>query len=241
MILSVVLPAYNEQASIEQVILDHARVLSGLNGHLDDWEIVCLDDASTDGTLARLRELEQRIPRLRVLTHETNQGIFQSFDDLFAAARGTHIYLTASDGQWPAANLPRLLIEIARGADLAVGVRLNRAEIYSPQRRAVSWMFNLMPRLLFGVKTEDAGSVKLGLREIFTFDLISRSPFAEAERIIRAGREGYRVAFAPIQFLRRSAGKERGASWRNIRRSFADCLRCYSAYRARPVLSPRRA
>src|SRR5579884_3809044 len=122
MILSVVLPAYNEQTTIEQVILDHARELSGLSGHLDDWEILCLDDASTDGTLARLRALEQRVPRLRVLTHETNQGIFQSFDDLFAAARGTHIYLTASDGQWPAANLSKLLIEIARGADLAVGV-----------------------------------------------------------------------------------------------------------------------
>ncbi len=241
MILSVVLPAYNEQATIEPVILEHARVLAGLNGPLHDWEILCLDDASTDGTLARLRELEQRIPRLRVLAHERNQGIFQSFHDLFAAARGTHIYLTAADGQWPAANLLRLLLEIQRGADLAVGVRPNRREVYSLQRRAVSCMFNLMPRLLFGVKTEDAGSVKLGLREIFNFQLISRSPFAEAERIIRARLEGYRVAFAPIQFLRRPAGKQRGASWRNVRRSLADCIRCYTAYRAKPAWSPRRA
>ena len=230
MVLSVVLPAYNEQGTIEQVILEHYRVLSALGTRLEDWEILCLDDASTDATPAILKKLAASVPKLRVLTHASNQGIFASFRDLFASARGTHIYLTASDGQWPASNLLNMLSALEANADLVVGVRPNRAEIYSAGRRVVSFLFNLLPRIFFGVETSDAGSIKLGVRAVFKFDLISRSPFVEAERIILARRRGYHVAFVPIQFLSRTAGKERGASWRNIRQSLVDCFRCVNFY-----------
>jgi len=234
MVLSVVLPAYNEQASIESVIRDHERILRAMGAQVENWEIVCLDDASQDQTLAILNRLAESIPKLRVLRHEHNAGIFQSFHDLFQAARGTHVYLTGSDGQWPAENLLRMMPALKNGADLVVGVRSNRAEVYSLSRRVVSYLFNLLPRVLFGVRTADAGSVKLGLRGIFTLDLISRSPFVEAERIIQARRHGHRVEFVPIQFVRRSAGKEGGASWRNIRRSIGDCFRCFIHYQSAP-------
>jgi glycosyltransferase involved in cell wall biosynthesis len=230
MVLSVVLPAYNEESTIEEVILEHHRVLRSLGSRLSDWEIVCLDDSSTDSTPAILKKLAASVPKLRVLTHEKNQGIYASFHDLFTSARGTHVYLTASDGQWPADNLIMMLAELEAGADLVVGVRPNRSEIYSASRRAISFLFNLLPRIFFGVKTSDAGSIKLGVRDVFKFDLISRSPFVEAERIIQARRRGYRVAFVPIQFLSRTAGKERGASWRNVRRSLIDCFRCVGFY-----------
>jgi glycosyltransferase involved in cell wall biosynthesis len=230
MVLSVVLPAYNEQRTLEEVIVEHHRLLCSLGNRLADWEIVCLDDASTDSTPAILKNLAASVPKLRVLTHSSNQGIYASFHDLFASARGTHVYLTASDGQWPAANLVKMLAAFEAGADLVVGVRPNRSQVYSASRRAISFLFNLLPRIFFGVKTSDAGSIKLGVRDVFRFDLISRSPFVEAERIIHARRRGYRVAFAPIEFLSRSAGKERGASWLNVRRSLIDCFRCVNFY-----------
>ncbi len=230
MVLSVVLPVYNEQDTIEQVVADHHQTLVSLAGHIGDWEIVCLDDASTDSTPSILRRLEQEIPKLRVLTHPTNEGIYASFRDLFQAARGTHIYLTASDGQWPASNLPKMFGALQDGADLVVGVRSNRSQVYGAMRRVISFLFNLLPRMLFGVKTADAGSIKLGVKEVFQFGLISRSPFVEAERIIQAQARGYRVAFVPIEFLSRTAGKERGASWPNVRRSLIDCVRCLGLY-----------
>ena len=123
-----------------------------------------------------------------------------------------------------------MLAALDAGADLVVGVRPNRSEIYSVSRRAISFLFNLLPRIFFGVKTSDAGSIKLGVKDVFKFDLISRSPFVEAERIILARRRGYRVAFVPIEFLSRTAGKERGASWRNVRQSLIDCFRCVNFY-----------
>jgi len=230
MFLSVVLPAYNEEAAIERVILEHVDALAACEPTIPDWEIVCVDDASSDGTPAILERLSARLDKLRVIRHQQNRGISGSFAHLFEEARGTHIYMTASDGQWPAANLEGMLHAVGAGAHLVVGERRNRAEVYSLKRRLVSGAFNWLPRLLFGVKTGDAGSVKLGVREVFRFNLISRSPFAEAERIIKAQRSGYRVAFVPIEFEARRGGKGTGARLSNILASTRDCMKCIRVY-----------
>jgi ABC-type molybdate transport system permease subunit len=65
--------------------------------------------------------------------------------------------------------------KLESGYELVVGVRQNRREVYTPARRVISKMFNLLPRVLFGAPVEDAGSVKLGVREAFELPLISRS------------------------------------------------------------------
>ncbi len=229
--LSVAMPVYNEELNIEKVVLDHLHVLESLAGMVARWEIVCVDDASTDHTPQILRQLEARIPLLRTLRHAENRGIHESMASATRAARGTHIYLTASDGQWPAENLVLLLRAVVDSkADMAIWVRQNRSEVYDARRRIVSHFFNLLPRILFGVDTMDAGSAKLALKEIYTFDPISRSPFAEAERIIWARRSGYRIAYVPAAFRTRWGGKETGASLKNVLASLRDCLRCVGRY-----------
>jgi glycosyltransferase involved in cell wall biosynthesis len=228
--LSIVMPAYNEEANIEAVIKEHVDAVTKLEKDLTDWEIVCLDDASNDATASTIERLLQQRPKIRLLRHSQNQGIFQSFTDLYLGARGTHIYATGSDGQWPASNLLKMFAALQTGADLVVGVRQNRSEVYSFQRRLISHGFNFLAKMLFGVATRDAGGVKLGAREIFTCDVISRSPFAEAERIIRANKHGYGVEFVPINFLPRTHGKAKGATLYNILASLRDCLRLFGDY-----------
>jgi glycosyltransferase involved in cell wall biosynthesis len=226
--LSIVMPAYNEEAHIESVIREHLDAVAQLSASLADWEIVCLDDASNDSTATIVEQLSEHRKEIRLLRHAQNKGIYQSFTDLYFNARGTHIYATGSDGQWPAGNLLKMFPSLLAGAELVVGVRQNRKAIYSLRRRLVSHAFNFLAKLLFGIPTRDAGSIKLGVREIFTLDLISRSPFVEAERIIRAHKRGHRVEFVPITFLARSHGKAKGASLRNIVASLRDCLRLFS-------------
>jgi glycosyltransferase involved in cell wall biosynthesis len=225
-LLSVVMPAYNEEAAIEAVILDHVAVLSRLQDSIPRWEIVCVDDGSTDGTPLVLERLAQRIPQLRIVRQE-NLGVAAALACAYREARGSYIFNTGSDGQWPAENLQTMLPAIDRGADLVIGVRPNRREVYGPARQMVSFAFNLLPRILFGVPIEDAGGTKFGRREIFLFDLVSRSPFSEAERIIRAQRSNYRLEFVFIRFVRRTTGKEKGASLRNIATSLRDLVLCF--------------
>jgi glycosyltransferase involved in cell wall biosynthesis len=227
--LSVVMPVYNEEAAIESVIVEHRDVLQGLHESVPEWEMVCVDDGSVDGTPEILRSLQARVPQLRVIRQE-NRGIYGALERVFQESRGTHVYVTGSDGQWPAKNLETMLPAVAGGADLVVGVRKNRREVYSAARRLVSGCFNLLPRILFGTPIEDAGSAKLGVREVFRYDLISRSVFSEAERIILAHRHGLRIEFVPIHFLPRTGGKAVGASWRNVRSSVRDLFRCLWAY-----------
>jgi glycosyltransferase involved in cell wall biosynthesis len=228
--LSVVMPAYNEEAAIESVILDHIEVLTALCELIVGWEIVCVDDGSSDHTLAMLQRLASTLTGVKVLHHTENKGISESFADGFAAATGTHIYATGADGQWPAANLIKMLRSVMAGSELVVGVRLNRRQVYGLKRRLVSFAFNFSSRVLFGVKTVDAGSIKLGIRDVFRLELISRSPFVEAERIIKAQRCSYRVHFTPVEFRARKGGKETGVRWSNLLGSIRDCLRCAVVY-----------
>lgn len=232
--LSVAMGAFNEEAAIEEVISEHVQVLQGLQPLVPKWEIVCVDDGSTDTTPQILDRIQSRLPELRVIRHQTNRGIAATQAHLYTEARGTHIYFTGSDGQWPPENLPRMLGLVLAGDDLVVGVRENRKEVYNLRRQFVSFAFNLLAQLLLGVKTGDAGSVKLGRTVLFTLPLISRSPFAEAERISQAHWLGYKVDFVPIRFRNRSGGKAKGASWRNVASSTRDLFRCFLHYRLGP-------
>jgi glycosyltransferase involved in cell wall biosynthesis len=227
--LTVAMAAYNEEAAIERVVLEHVEVLNRIGTAAPEWEIVCVDDGSQDRTPEILRGLQARIPRLRVIRQE-NRGIFGAFTRAYREARGSHIFVTGSDGQWPAENLETMLPLLLSGAEVVVGVRTNRRDVYTPARRAISTLFNRLPRLLFGVRVEDAGGTKLGVRRVFEYKLISSSPFFEAERLILAQRQGLRVEFVPIRFLARSGGKAAGASFKNVYRSAKDLVRCVTAY-----------
>ena len=224
--LSVIMPAFNEAGRVEKVIRDHYQVLSSLQSPLKDWEIICLDDGSTDGTPEILDGLSRQLSKLRVIRHSVNQGIYRSYCDLFKEARGTHIYRTDSDGQWPTENLVKMLEYLASsGVDLIIGVREQRDQVYNSWRQILSFGFNWLAEALFKVKTLDANGSKLGRKEIFDLPLSSQSFFGEIERIVKAKGKGYKIGFIPIQYIPRSGGKSRAAKWKNIIFTLRDCLR----------------
>jgi hypothetical protein len=97
----------------------------------------------------------------------------------------------------------------------------------------VSSGFNLLPWILFGVRTEDAGAVKLVRREIIEkCPIVSRSPFSEAERLIRASRAGYRITFRPVTTAPRRSGRSRGVSATLVIDSLKDVARVWRALRS---------
>ena len=224
------MPVYNEETSIESVVLAHIKFLEKLGPRLSRWEVVCVDDGSRDRSFEVLSALSRREPRVRAVRNPTNLGIYGAFNRCYQEAHGDYLYYTGSDGQWPPENIDLLLERLDAGADLVCGVRTNLHEVYTVPRRIVSFCFNQLPHLLFGIDVQDAGSVKLGLVGLFRLDLVSKSPFFEAERIIKAKQSGYRVAFVPIKFLPRIGGKAGGNSFKNIRDSVQDMFRCLRVY-----------
>lgn len=226
--LSVVMPVYNEEEALPDV-LDEA--VAALRSSSLRCEIVVVDDASTDRSLLILEAYRQANPDLvRVLRHPANKGIMGACQTLYENARGSYVFIIGSDGQWKTAEALRMM-ELRDRFDLIVGRR--RRKQYGWKRQIVSGAFNWLPRLLFGVATHDAGSIKLFRRDILALPTISVGPFREAERIIRASDAGLRIGSIDVEHFDRRGGVAGGAKFKLIRQSVVDLLRCWWNLRVR--------
>jgi glycosyltransferase involved in cell wall biosynthesis len=220
--VSVCFPAYNEEATIGSV-LDEAQEL--LAGARCDYEILVCNDGSTDDTGRIVDAIARRIPRLRVIHHPHNRGIHETFERLYREATKEFVFLNSTDRQWDTRILLDML-PLTREWDVIIASR--RRKHYGAARAVISWAFNLLPRVLFGVRTGDAGAVKLVRREIIErFALVSRSPFSEAERLVRAARAGYRITERPVVTARRHTGTSRGVRPTLVARSILDVMRVW--------------
>jgi glycosyltransferase involved in cell wall biosynthesis len=226
--VSICFPAYNEEATIERV-LNEAHDLLSSSGL--EYEILVCDDGSSDQT-GLIVERAARLPHIRVLRNPHNLGIRPTFERLYAEASKDFVFLNSTDRQWETKLLFEML-PLTRDFDVVIAARKDKH--YGLARQFVSWAFNAMPSLLFGVKTYDAGAVKLVRREIIKrFSLVSRSPFSEAERLIRAARAGYRIATYPVNTSDRRAGRARGVSLSAVTEAAKDVLRVWWALHREP-------
>jgi glycosyltransferase involved in cell wall biosynthesis len=210
-------------------VLDDAERVAGSLGV--DYEILVCDDHSSDATPALADDFARTRPAVRVIHHEVNRGIRETFEELYAASTKDFVFLNSTDGQWPTEILLRLM-PMAASWDVIVASR--RDKHYGFWRRIVSSIFNLVPRILFGVRTHDAGAVKLVRRELIErTPVISRSPFSEAERLIRAARLGYRITELPVETHPRAGGPGRGARLPLLLAAATDVVRVWWSLRAR--------
>ena len=180
------MPVFNEEQSLSEV-LDEALAVAAAAPLLL---------GNRAGGRRQHRPQHRDSPRLRAPTRrrrasppspDQSRNHGRSVETLYNSARGRYVFFNASDGQWKTAECLRFL-ESRDRYDIVVGRR--RVKNYTLWRRIVSDSFNLLPRILFGVRTYDAGSIKLFRADVLRIPLLSQSPFREAERIIRANRRG---------------------------------------------------
>ena len=221
--VSLVIAAYNEAESLAIVF---QRGLSVLQECSDDYEVIILDDGSTDQTRVVAEELRASHPEIvRLLHHEQNQGICATFEQLYASAQKDYVFDVPGDGEFPPEAL-REIVPLLADFDVVICNRLFRN--YTVYRKLVSFFYRFLPRLLFRVDLFDPGSIKCRKREVIQdIEVQSRSVFAEAERMIRAVRRGYRIGKIDIRPEMRVAGKARGASWRNVCGAALDLFRLW--------------
>jgi glycosyltransferase involved in cell wall biosynthesis len=153
--LSIVIPAYNEEESLPELLRSIDRGVGPLDG---GYEVVVVDDGSTDGTLAALKSLEQTDPRVRIFSFRRNLGKSQALLCGFHHARGEYVLTMDADLQDDPANFARLYKQLrSHEADVVSGWRKERRD--SALKVASSRVFNrLMIRLLFGISFHDMNS-----------------------------------------------------------------------------------
>jgi glycosyltransferase involved in cell wall biosynthesis len=201
--VSCVLPAYNEAGSLAATIAEWAAMLDRCTG---DYEIIVVDDGSTDATPLLLRDLGARYQRLRVLTHGRNLGYGASIANGFAQAVHPLLLFTDADGQYEPEDFP-LLLERIDTADVAVGYRLQRTE--AGVRHVLSRGYNLFARWLVGVSLRDLNcAFKIMHRDAFQRLGIESTGFAiNAELAMKARYAGMTLVEVPVRHRPRHAGR----------------------------------
>ena len=218
--ISIAIAAHNEEASLEKV---YRRSLSVLKRCTDDYEIVMIDDGSSDSTFEIMQRLRARHPEnTLVMRHERNLGIARTFEAACRAATKDFVLDVPGDGEYPPEVLEDMLPLLDR-YDLIVAKRTRKD--YSLYRRFVSTSYRLLPRLFFGVDLFDPGSIKCRRRAlIHEITPRSKSVFKEAERAIRATRRGHRLGYVPIDPEPREGGRPGGAKPALVLQSSVDLL-----------------
>lgn len=204
--VSVVSPIYNDRKTAPLVLPSLEKLLT--ESHFTNWEIVLIDDGSTDGSREWLRDYVKGKKHIRLFFHEHNQGIAKTCRDLYAHAKNDIVVSFSSDGEWDPKDVIALATSLSeKQFDIVVGVRKRKS--YSAWRLIVSTLYNKVTKLFFGVDTYDAGSNKAMRKNVIeSIPIISTGVFDEAERLIRAKRMGYTIGFIyighnPVQKIRR--------------------------------------
>ena len=205
--LSVVVPVFNEQDNVTPLIGEIVAALRGRPPEQGgDFEIVYVDDHSTDATFDTLRRLKAEVPELRVLRHVTNSGQSTAIRTGVKAARGAWIATLDGDGQNDPADIPKLLAQRAQSAPqvkLFAGWRVNRQD--SGSKRWASRLANAIRTRMLRDATPDTGcGTKLFEREAF----LDLPFFNHMHRYLPAlmQRAGWRTESVPVNHRARSTG-----------------------------------
>ncbi|HEX7947832.1 MAG TPA: glycosyltransferase family 2 protein [Phenylobacterium sp.] len=215
--ISVVVPVYDEEGAAPALAREIAAAFAGRN-----FEIVFVDDASQDDTRAVLKALTAEIPQLRVLGHRKNSGQSRAIRSGILAARGPVIVTLDGDGQNDPADGPGLVDALLAGPpELALvgGERVKRQD--SAAKKFASRVGNGVRKRLLRDTANDTGcGLKAFRREAFL-----RLPyFDHIHRYIPALmlREGYQVAFRPVNHRHRQTGRSKYTNLGRLMASLSD-------------------
>ena len=200
--LSVVVPVYNEQDNLAPLV---GEIVAALRGSVD-FEIVYVDDDSTDATLARLQALKAEVPELRIVRHLANGGQSTATRNGVKAARGAWIATLDGDGQNDPADIPKLLAERDRAASdvkLFAGWRVERKDSGS-KRWASKWANAIRSRMLRDATPDTGCGIKLFEREAF----LDLPYFDHMHRYLPAlmQRAGWKTVSVPVNHRHRGSG-----------------------------------
>lgn len=220
--LSLVVPVYDERDNLPVLIEEIGRALGAGGGRKRSYEIIAVDDGSTDGSHAVLTELQRTHPELRIVAFEANAGQTAAFAAGFRAARGRVIVTLDADLQNDPADVPALVDELdASGATAVVGYRVGRRD--SGWKRLQSRIANGVRNRLNHESIRDTGcSLKA-----FRADAARALPLFNGMHrflptLIKLG--GGTVTEVPVRHRPRRAGRTKYGMWNRVWRSFVDAL-----------------
>ena len=216
--ISLFLPAYNEEENVQWMV---ERARDALSGITDRWEIIVVDDGSTDGTASITNALANSDKRIRLVSHETNRGFGQALITGIASSVYEWIFYTDCDGQFDLDEL-QLVWNERKEADIVSAFRRRRQD--PGMRLFYSLAYTTLTLIMFGKGFKDCdSSFKLYRKAIFSrVKPRSTCGVADFEILTLARGLGYRVRQIPVSHFPRRAGS---VSFESVRKGFLAWVR----------------
>lgn len=224
--LSVFFPLFNEEGNVEKLVENTLKVLEGLK--LNDYEIILVNDGSTDNTAKVVDQLVSASKKIRAIHHKQNLGYGEALKSGFYNAKYDLIVYTDGDGQFDFSEVTKFFDKIG-DYDLLIGYRIKRQDPLFRILFKKGWTFSLF--LMYGLTLKD---VDCGFKMIKR-EILEKIPKLESQRgaminaeiAIKAKKYGFSVGQVGVNHYPRLSGKPTGASLNVIIRSYLDLLRLW--------------
>lgn len=217
--LSIFFPFWNEERNLESVVKKAIPIASGLSGK---WEIIMVDDGSSDKTLEVARKLSNTNPNLRVVSHEKNRGYGAALKSGFEAAKYNLVVFNDGDGQFDFSEVGRFLDKI-QSADMVIGYREKRHD--HPMRHILMNLLKIWDLVFFGFYFRDIDCgfklfKKASLMRIMP--LHSEGAMITTEILAKAKRAGLKIEQVKVTHYPRKFGDQSGGNLRVILRAVSE-------------------
>jgi glycosyltransferase involved in cell wall biosynthesis len=201
--ISFVLPAYNEEENIESAVKSAVETAESLG--LDDYEVLIVNDGSTDRTAEIIDRLAASNAHIRPIHQPSNLGYADALKAGFKNARLDLVFYTDSDLQFDVKEVKNFL-PASEDYDLVCGFRIYR---YDPLTRLfLAWGYNLLARTIFRIRVRDIDcAFKLFRREVFdVIEIRSKKFFVDTEILAKARHHGFRMTEIGVRHYPRAGG-----------------------------------
>lgn len=222
--LSVFFPAYNEEENIKNTIVQAVKVLKEIAGK---WEVIVVNDGSTDKTAEIVKQLAKKDKRIRLITHKINKGYGGAIKTGIFNSRYPLICYMDSDGQFDFKEIKKFLAKIKK-ADLVLGYRKKRTD--SLYRRILAKTLWLANWVLFGLKVKDVDcGFKLFKKEVVDKigKLVTESAITETEFVVRAKKAGFKIVQVGVRHNPRIDGEQTGGKLKVILKAAIEGLKLW--------------
>jgi glycosyltransferase involved in cell wall biosynthesis len=217
--ISVFFPAYNDAGTIASMVVLADRTLRKLTA---DYEIIVVNDGSTDHTAQVLSELEGHYGRLRIVNHPANMGYGSALRTGFASASKDLIFYTDGDAQYDVRELEGLVPLMTEEVDIVNGYKISRSD--PKHRLIIGEIYCWLVKFAFGIKIRDVDcDFRVVRRSCYDRVRLSSTSGTICVEMIKSFQDaGLRFAEAPVHHYHRAYGKSQFFNFRRLFKTLVD-------------------